>query len=157
MWIFSKFNYFNVPFKTTISLLIIRMDDVSFTVRKVLKSPTIIILLVISPFLHFNICFIYLDGSALGTYICCCCCYCCVASAVSDSVQPHRQQPTRLPHPSDSPGKNTGVGCHFLLQCRKVESEKWKWSRSVVPDSLQPRGLQPTRLLRPWDFPGKRC
>ena len=36
------------------------------------------------------------------------------------SVQPHRWQPTRLPHPWHSPGKNTGVGCHFLLQCRKV-------------------------------------
>ena len=40
-----------------------------------------------------------------------------------DSVQPQRQQPTRLPHPWDSPGKNTGVGCHFLLQCMKVKSE----------------------------------
>ena len=39
------------------------------------------------------------------------------------TVQPHRQQPTRLPHPWDSPGKNTGVGCHFLLQCMKVKSE----------------------------------
>ena len=39
------------------------------------------------------------------------------------SVRPHRQQPTRLPHPWDSPGKNTGVGCHFLLQCMKVKSE----------------------------------
>ena len=37
---------------------------------------------------------------------------------------PHRRQPTRLPHPGDSPGKNTGVGCHFLLQCMKVESER---------------------------------
>ena len=42
---------------------------------------------------------------------------------MSDSVQPHRQQPTRLPRPRDSPGKNTGVGCHFLLQCMKVKSE----------------------------------
>jgi len=42
---------------------------------------------------------------------------------MSDSVQPHRWQPTRLYHPWDSPGKNTGVGCHFLLQCRKVKSE----------------------------------
>ena len=42
---------------------------------------------------------------------------------MSDSVQPHRWQPTRLPHPWDSPGKNTGVGCHFLLQCVKVKSE----------------------------------
>ena len=42
---------------------------------------------------------------------------------MSDSVWPHRWQPTRLPHPWDSPGKNTGVGCHFLLQCMKVKSE----------------------------------
>ena len=42
---------------------------------------------------------------------------------MSDSVRPHRRQPTRLPHPWDSPGKNTGVGCHFLLQCVKVKSE----------------------------------
>ena len=40
-----------------------------------------------------------------------------------DSVWPHRQQPTRLPCPWDYPGKNTGVGCHFLLQCMKVKSE----------------------------------
>ena len=39
------------------------------------------------------------------------------------SVQPHRRKPTRLCHPWDSPGKNTGVGCHFLLQCMKVKSE----------------------------------
>ena len=42
---------------------------------------------------------------------------------MSDSVRSHRQQSTRLPCPWDSPGKNTGVGCHFLLQCRKVKSE----------------------------------
>ena len=41
---------------------------------------------------------------------------------MSDSVQPHRQQLTRLPRLWDSPGKNTGVGCHFLLQCMKVKS-----------------------------------
>ena len=39
------------------------------------------------------------------------------------TVRPHRRQPTRLPHPWDSPGKNTGVGCHFLLQCVKLKSE----------------------------------
>ena len=39
-------------------------------------------------------------------------------------MQPHRRQPTRLPRPWDSPGKNTGVGCHFLLQCMKVKSER---------------------------------
>ena len=44
-------------------------------------------------------------------------------SVVSDSVRPHRRQPTGLPHPWDSPGKNTGVGCHFLLQCMKAKSE----------------------------------
>ena len=44
-------------------------------------------------------------------------------SVVSDSVRLYRQQPTRLPHPWDSPGKNTGVGCHFLLQCMKGKSE----------------------------------
>ena len=36
-------------------------------------------------------------------------------------MRPHRRQPTRLPRPWDSPGKNTGVGCHFLLQCMKVK------------------------------------
>ena len=45
------------------------------------------------------------------------------------SVRPHRRQPIRLPRPWDSPGKNTGVGCHFLLQCMKVKSE------SEVPQS----------------------
>ena len=45
-------------------------------------------------------------------------------SVVSDSVRPHRRQPSRLLRPGDSPGKNTGVGCHFLLQCMKVKSER---------------------------------
>ena len=40
-----------------------------------------------------------------------------------DSVQPQRWQPTRLAHPWDSPDKNTGVDCHFLLQCMKVKNE----------------------------------
>src|SRR5574340_1646906 len=42
---------------------------------------------------------------------------------MSNSVRPHRQKPTRFPRPWDSPGKNTEVGCHFLLQCMKVKSE----------------------------------
>ena len=50
-----------------------------------------------------------------------CCCY--VTSVLSDSVRPHRRQSTRLPRPWDSPGKNNGVGCHFLFQCMKVKSE----------------------------------
>ena len=42
---------------------------------------------------------------------------------MADSVRPQRRQPTRLPRPWDSPGKNTGVGCHFLIQCTKVKRE----------------------------------
>ena len=54
---------------------------------------------------------------------------------MSDSVQSHRRQPTRLPRPWDSPGKNTAVGCHFLLQCMKVKSES---ESEVVSDSVTP-------------------
>ena len=72
---------------------------------------------------------------------------------MSDSVQPQRQQPTRLPCPWDSPGKNTGVSCHFLLQGMKVKSESEV--SQLCPALHDPHGLQPTRLLRPWDFPGK--
>ena len=62
-----------------------------------------------------------------------------VAAAAAKSLQscstvrPHRWQPTRLLHPWDSPGQNTGVGCHFLLQCMKVKSESEV--AQVVPDS----------------------
>ena len=69
---------------------------------------------------------------------------------MSDSVWPHRRQPTRLPRPWDFLGKNTEVGSHFLLQCMKVKSES-----EVVSDSSRPHGLQATRLLHPWDLPGK--
>ena len=58
-------------------------------------------------------------------------CCCCVTSVMSDSVRPHRWQPTRLPRPWDSPGKNTGVDCRFLLQCMKVKSES-KASQSCL-------------------------
>ena len=50
-----------------------------------------------------------------------CCCQ--VTSVMSNSVRPHRRQPTRLHRPWNSLGKHTGVGCHFLLQCVKVKSE----------------------------------
>ena len=60
-------------------------------------------------------------GRPTNFIICCWCCW--VSSVVSNSVQPYRWQPTRLPRPWDSPGRNTGVGCHFLLQCMKVKSE----------------------------------
>ena len=51
---------------------------------------------------------------------------------MSDSVRPRRRQPTRLPRPWDSPGKNTGVGCHFLLQGMKVKSES-EVAQSCLP------------------------
>ena len=62
---------------------------------------------------------------------CCCCCE--VASVVSNSVRPHRWQPTRLRRPWDSPGKNTGVGCHFLLQWMKVKSESEVTQSCPIP------------------------
>ena len=75
---------------------------------------------------------------------------------MSDSVRPHRQQPTRLRRPWDSPGKNTGVGCHFPLQCMKVKSESevaqlclflrdpmyYSPPGSAVPGILQARVLE---------------
>ena len=48
---------------------------------------------------------------------------------MSDSVLPHRRQPTSLRHPWDSPGKNAGMGCHFLLQCMKVKVKVKSLSR----------------------------
>ena len=80
---------------------------------------------------------------------CCCCCCCCeVVSVVSDSVGLHRPQPTRLPSPWDSPGKNTGVACHFLLQCMKVKSE------SEVAQSCLTL-CNPHGLYSPWNSPGQ--
>ena len=78
---------------------------------------------------------------------------------MSDSVQPHRQQPTRLPHPWDSPGKNTGVGCHFLLQCRlhlcitaDGKTDAWLLSHYLEPgreaQTLILTGLKPKSHLR---------
>ena len=73
-------------------------------------------------------------------------------SVVSDSVQPHRRQPTRHPCPWDSPGKNTGVGCHFLLQCMKVKSEsEVAQSGSTLSDPWTAAYQAPLSM----DFPGK--
>ena len=55
---------------------------------------------------------------------------------MSDSVRPHRQQPTRLLRPWDSPGKNTGLGCHLLLQCMKVKSESESTQSSILSDPV---------------------
>ena len=67
-------------------------------------------------------------------------------------MRPHRQQPTRLPRPWDSPGKNTEVGCHFLLQCMKVRVKVKSLSRVRLPVTPWTAAHQ---LLHPWDFPGK--
>ena len=77
---------------------------------------------------------------------------------MSDSVQPQRRQPARLPHPWASPGKNTGVGCYFLLQCMKVKSEREVAQPCPTPsdpmDCSPPdfsiRGIFQARLLE-WD------
>ena len=76
-------------------------------------------------------------ASQNGCYqkFCCCCCWE-VASVVSDSVRPQRRQPTRLRCPQDSPGKNTGVRCHFLLQRMKVKSESEVTQSCLTSKSL---------------------
>ena len=70
---------------------------------------------------------------------CCCCRY--ITSVVSDSVRPHRRQPTRLPCPWDSPVKNTGMGCHFLLQCMKGKSESEVAQSCPTLSNLMDRSL----------------
>ena len=69
----------------------------------------------------------------LVLFLCCCCS---VASVVSDPVRPHRRRPARLPRPWDSPGKSTGVGCHFLLQCMKVKSASEVAQSCQTPSDL---------------------
>ena len=64
-----------------------------------------------------------------------------------------RWQPTRLLHPWDSPGKKTGVGCHFLLQCMKVKSENEVAQLCWL--LVAPWSVAYQCSLRPWDFPGK--
>ena len=75
--------------------------------------------LFLCPYIYFLFVYLLNPQSVFKSKYCCCC----VASVVSDSMRPHRRQPTRLPRPWDSPGKSTGVGCHCLLQCMKVKSE----------------------------------
>ena len=58
------------------------------------------------------------------------------------TLQAHRRQPTRLLHPWDSPGKNTGVGCRFLLQCMKVKSESEVAQLCPTPSDLMDCSLQ---------------
>ena len=79
----------------------------------------------------FNFFFFFAGGLEFAVMLlcrCCCCCCCWVASVMSDSVWPHRWQLTRLCRPWNSPGKNTGVGCHFLLQwCYSTVHFRTNW------------------------------
>ena len=76
---------------------------------------------------------------------------------MSNSVRPYRRQPTRLPRPWDSPGKNTGVGCHFLLQCMKVKRESevaqscptLRKPRDCSPPGSSAHGIFQARVLLP--------
>ena len=78
-------------------------------------------------------------------------CYAKSLQAFPTLCDPHRRQPTRLPRPWDSPGKNAGVGCHFLLHYMKVKREsEVAQSCPTLCDHMD------TRLCRPWDFLGKR-
>ena len=76
-----------MSFRTSVTLLILFMNDLPIDIREVLKSSAA-------------------AAKSLQS---------------SRTVQPHRRQPARLPRPWDSPGKNTGVGCHCLFQCVKVK------------------------------------
>src|SRR5574337_825899 len=86
------------------------------------------------------------------------------------NVRPQRWQPTRLPHPWDSPGKNTGVGCHFLLQCTKVKVKSLSrvrllatpWTAahqappSITSDDGVPLWVEPEKVLRLAELPSAR-
>ena len=101
-----------------------------------------------------------------------------------DSVRPHRWPPTRLPGPGDCPGKNTGVGCHFLLQCMKgkvkvkscptpsdpfycsppgssidgiFQARVLEWGAIAFSEShsVVSNSLQPRGLNSPWNSPGQ--
>ena len=72
---------------------------------------------------------------------------------MSDSVRPRKRQPTRLPHPWDSPGKNTGVGCHFLLQCIKVKVESEKVGLKL---NIQKTKITASGPITSWEIDGER-
>ena len=75
---------------------------------------------------------------------------CYVTSVVSDSVWPHRWRPTRLPHPWDSPGKNTGVGCHFLLWLEFQPFFHWCGLGSVPGQGIEIHKLYGVAKKRVW-------
>ena len=80
------------------------------------------------------------------------CCAVLSCSVVSDSVRPHRQQPTRLLFPWDSPSKSTGVGCHFLLQCMKVKEESVKVGLKL---DIQKTKIMASGPITSWQIDGE--
>ena len=105
-----------------------------------------------SQFLKINVSLFPSGLASLAPWLIHLLCCCSVASVVSNSVRPHRRQPSRLPSLGFSRQEHWS-GLPFPSPVH--ESEKWKWSRSVVSDSWEPHGPQPTRLLRPWGFPAR--
>ena len=71
---------------------------------------------------------------------------------MSDSVRAHRRQPTRLRRPWNSPGKNTGVGCHFLLQCVKVKEESEKTGLKL---NIQKTKIMASGSITSWEIDGE--
>ena len=109
--------------------------SLSFTICQSFLKLTSIELMM--PFNLLTLCCPFLLLPSILPCVCVCVCVSCFVE--SDSLQPHRLQPIRPLCPWDSPGKNNGMGCHFLLQ-KELEKGR-KWSCSVVSDSLQPHGL----------------
>ena len=71
---------------------------------------------------------------------------------MSDSVRPHRQQPTRPRSPWGSLGKNTGMGCHFLLQCMKVKVESEKVGLKL---NIQKTKIMASGPTTSWEIDGE--
>ena len=127
---FLIYNCTSSPSRFSISFILVEshFDVVNYLVSSFLLNWNIVYLWYCVSFRYtakwfsclFQVCFHYRllqDIKYSSQYCCCCCCCCCITSVVSDSVRPHRRQPTRLLCPWDIPGKNTGMVCHFLLQC----------------------------------------
>ena len=96
-WLDQKYSYWTHPLSHHILLLSLLVS--AFTLEMVQK--------------RFNVCRLQNKTAAAAKSL----------QSCPTLVRPHRRQPIRLPCPWDSPGKNTGVGCHFLLQCIRVKSE----------------------------------
>ena len=74
---------------------------------------------------------------------------------MSDSVRPYREQPTRLPRPWDSPGKNTGVGCHFLLQKSLLMKVKEESEKVGLKLNIQKMKIMASGPITSWKVDGE--